>query len=72
MKVIPKRLEFIYFYESEMGQFIYNRRRISIEPSLIEHIKSVFWNRPITRTWISARNCNFTLISFALSDNDIL
>jgi hypothetical protein len=54
MKVLPKRLEFICFYESEMGQFIYNRRRISIEPSLIEHIESVFWNIPITRTWISA------------------
>ena len=37
-----KRLELVCFYESEMGQSIYNRRRISIEPSLIEHIKSVF------------------------------
>jgi DDE family transposase len=36
-----KRLELVCFYESEMGQSIYNRRRISIEP-LIEHIKSVF------------------------------
>ena len=29
-------------YQSALGQVIYNRRRISIEPSLIEHIKSVF------------------------------
>ena len=36
-----KRLEFVCFYESEIGQCIYSRRRISIEP-LIEHIKSVF------------------------------
>jgi hypothetical protein len=36
-----KRLDLVCFYESEMGQSIYNRRRISIEP-LIEHIKSVF------------------------------
>ena len=27
-----KRLELVCFYESEMGQSIYNRRRISIEP----------------------------------------
>ena len=36
-----KRLEFVCFYESEIGQAIYSRRRISIEP-LIEHIKSIF------------------------------
>ncbi len=36
-----KRLELVCFYESEIGQSIYSRRRISIEP-LIEHIKSVF------------------------------
>ena len=36
-----KRLEFVCFYESEIGQAIYSRRRISVEP-LIEHIKSVF------------------------------
>ena len=36
-----KRLEFVCFYESVLGQSIYSRRRISIEP-LIEHIKSVF------------------------------
>jgi len=36
-----KRLELVCFYESEIGQAVYSRRRISIEP-LIEHIKSVF------------------------------
>ena len=36
-----KRLEIVCFYESEIGQAIYSRRRISIEP-LIEHIKSIF------------------------------
>jgi hypothetical protein len=36
-----ERLELICFYESEIGQAIYSRRRISIEP-LIEHIKSSF------------------------------
>ncbi len=36
-----ERLELVYFYKSEIGQAIYSRRRISIEP-LIEHLKSVF------------------------------
>lgn len=46
-KSTPKeRLEFVCFYESEMGQAIYSRRRISIEP-LIEHIKSVFRIDPL-------------------------
>ncbi|HEY6536613.1 MAG TPA: hypothetical protein VIY08_12570 [Candidatus Nitrosocosmicus sp.] len=35
-----KRLELVCFYESVLGQAIYNQRGISIEP-LIEHIKSV-------------------------------
>jgi hypothetical protein len=34
------------FYELSLGQAIYNRRRISIEP-LIEHIKSVFRIDPL-------------------------
>ena len=41
------RLEGIQFYESELGQAIYSWRSKSIEP-LIEHIKSVLENRPIT------------------------
>jgi uncharacterized protein with PQ loop repeat len=41
-----KRLELVCFYESEMGQSIYNQRGISIEP-LIEHIKSVFRIDPL-------------------------
>jgi hypothetical protein len=36
-----KRLEIVCFYQSGLGQSIYNRRGTSIEP-LIEHIKSVF------------------------------
>jgi hypothetical protein len=41
-----KRLELVCFYQSTLGQVIYNQRRISIEP-LIEHIKSVFRIDPL-------------------------
>jgi hypothetical protein len=41
-----KRLELACFYQSTLGQSIYSRRRISIEP-LIEHIKSVFRIDPL-------------------------
>ena len=41
-----KRLELVCFYESVLGQSIYNQRGISIEP-LIEHIKSVFRIDPL-------------------------
>jgi len=41
-----KRLEFVCFYESEIGQAIYSHRRISIEP-LIGHIKSIFRIDPL-------------------------
>ncbi len=41
-----KRLELVCFYQSVLGQAIYKRRRISIEP-LIEHIKSVFRIDPL-------------------------
>ncbi len=41
-----ERLELVCFYQSELGQAIYNQRRISIEP-LIEHIKSVFRIDPL-------------------------
>jgi hypothetical protein len=40
------RLELMYFYESAIGQAIYNWRSISVEP-LIEHIKSVFRIDPL-------------------------
>jgi hypothetical protein len=46
MKYSEKMLELVCFYESEMGQYIYNQRGISIEP-LIEHIKSVFRIDPL-------------------------
>ncbi len=40
-----KRLELVCFYESEIGQSIYKRRRISIEPFI--RIKSVFRIDPL-------------------------
>ncbi len=42
-----KRLEIVCFYQSALGQAIYSRRRISIEP-LIEHLKSVFRIDPLS------------------------
>ncbi len=43
----PKeRLELVCFYQSILGQAIYSRRKISVEP-LIEHIKSVFRIDPL-------------------------
>ena len=41
-----KRLDLVCFYQSALGQYIYNQRGISIEP-LIEHIKSVFRIDPL-------------------------
>ncbi len=41
-----KRLELVCFYESVLGQAIYNQRGISVEP-LIEHIKSIFRIDPL-------------------------
>ncbi len=41
-----KRLELVCFYQSDIGQTIYSRRRISVEP-LIKHIKSVFRIDPL-------------------------
>jgi hypothetical protein len=41
-----ERLELVCFYESVLGQSIYNQRRISIEP-LMEHIKSIFRIGPL-------------------------
>jgi len=40
------RLEWIEFYESELGQVIYSWRSKSIEP-LIEHLKQVFILDPL-------------------------
>ncbi|MEZ5370615.1 MAG: transposase [Candidatus Nitrosocosmicus sp.] len=41
-----ERLKLVDFYESALGQVIYSRRRISIEP-LFEHIKSIFRIDPV-------------------------
>ena len=43
---VSDRLELMHFYESILGQAIYNCRAISVEP-LIEHIKSVFRLGPL-------------------------
>jgi hypothetical protein len=40
-------IEIVCIYQSVLGQVIYSQRRISIEPSLIEHIKSVFRMDPL-------------------------
>ncbi len=47
-----KRLDLVCFYQSVLGQAIYNQRRISIEP-LIEHIKSVFRIDPLPARGLS-------------------
>ena len=41
-----ERQELVDFYQSALGQAIYSKRGISIEP-LIEHIKSVFRIDPV-------------------------
>jgi DDE family transposase len=45
-KKTPEERLKLDFYQSALGQIIYSRRRISIEP-LIEHIKSVFRTDPV-------------------------
>jgi len=45
-KTQKERLKLVDFYESSLGQVVYSRRGISIEP-LIEHIKSVFRIDPV-------------------------
>ena len=42
-----ERLQLVDFYESALGQAIYSKRSTSIEPSLIEHIKSIFRIDPL-------------------------
>lgn len=45
-KTPEERLKLVDFYQSALGQVVYSRRCISIEP-LIEHIKSVFRIDPV-------------------------
>ena len=45
-KTSEERLKLVDFYESSLGQVIYSKRSISIEP-LIEHIKSTFRIDPV-------------------------
>jgi hypothetical protein len=49
-----ERRELVCFYQSALGQAIYSQRRISVEPSLIEHIKSVFRIYPLPVRGFSA------------------
>ncbi len=42
-----ERLDLVDFYESALGQVIYSKRGTSIEPLMIEHIKSVFRIDPL-------------------------
>ena len=42
-----ERLKLADFYESALGQVIYSKRKTSIEPLLIEHIKSIFRIDPV-------------------------
>ena len=64
------RLDLVCFFESILGQSIYNQRGISIEP-LIEHIKSVFRIDPLPTRGFQVVSA-IVLISFALSNNGIL
>jgi hypothetical protein len=51
-----KKETLVDFYQSALGQVIYSRRRISVEP-LIEHIKSVFRIDPVpARGYDKVRN----------------
>ena len=45
-KTPEERLKLVDFYESSLGQVVYSKRGISIEP-LIEHLKSVFRIDPV-------------------------
>ena len=45
-KTPEERLQLVDFYESPLGQVIYSKRSISIEP-MIEHIKSAFRIDPL-------------------------
>ncbi|HEY6534393.1 MAG TPA: transposase [Candidatus Nitrosocosmicus sp.] len=65
-----KRLELVCFYQAVLGQTIYSRRRISIEP-LIEHIKSVFRIDPLHARGYHTVSAT-VLISFIISANGIL
>ncbi len=66
-----KRLEFVYFYQSALGQAIYSQRGISVEP-LIEHIKSVFRIDPLPARGFHTVSAIVLFISFIISDNGIL
>jgi hypothetical protein len=47
-EITPKeRFERVCFYQLSLGQYIYSQRIISVEPSLIEHVKTVFKIDPL-------------------------
>ena len=66
---VSDRLELMHFYESILGQAIYNCRAISVEP-LIEHIKSVFRLGPLPVYGFSSVSA-IVLVCVFVSDNDI-
>jgi hypothetical protein len=59
-----ERLKLAEFYESALGQVIYSKRKISIEP-LIEHIKSVFRIDPVPVKGLD-KVCSAVLLSVLL------
>ena len=66
-----ERLKLVDFYESALGQVIYSKRGISIEP-LIEHIKSTFRIDPVpVRGYEKVRGI-ILLVSIAVPDTCLL
>ena len=63
-KTPEERLKLVDFYESSLGQVVYSKRGISIEP-LIEHLKSVFRIDPVPVRGYD-RVCGIILLSVLL------
>jgi len=59
-----ERKKLVDFYQSALGQVIYSKRRISVEP-LIEHIKSVFRIDPVPARGYD-KVCSIVLLSVLL------
>ena len=70
-KTPEERLKLVDFYESALGQVVYSKRRISIEP-LIEHIKSTFRIDPVPVRGYDKVSGIILLVSIALSDTCLL
>ncbi len=70
-KTKEERLKLVEFYESTLGQIIYSRRSISIEP-LIEHIKSVFRIDQVPVRGYDKVRGMYTIGSITISDTCLL